>query len=534
MKKVLLYLLLLAVGLLCGLIIGLRNSQSLLGTIYGEMTGNKANVNKIDYLLDALDRLYVDSIDVHKIDEATVAYALEQLDPHSSYIPKEDMEEVNEELNGSFSGIGVQFNIQQDTIYVVDVIKGGPSERAGIQAGDKIVMVNDTLFVGKSINNEKVFKKLRGPKGTKIRLGVRRGPHLTLFFNVIRDDIPVHTVNAAHMLTPEIGYIYITSFGQETYKETLNALAKVKRAGAKKLIVDLRGNPGGYLDAVANILNEFLKRGSLIVYMEGKSYKRGEYRANGTGSFKDMEIVVLIDEFSASASEIFAGAIQDNDRGTVIGRRSFGKGLVQQPLPFPDGSEARITVARYYTPAGRCIQKPYAKGKASDYDSEIWNRYIHGEFFNADSIKQNDSTVYKTVKGRTVYGGGGIMPDIFIARDTTEYTPSFVNLVNNTVIYRFALRYTDRHRAELKKLGNWRAIEQHLNRQDVMAELLKFAASEGVKVSQRDLAVSGKLISRQLNSYIVRNVLTEDDFYQIINQYDPTVQRAIKELNKRK
>lgn len=533
MKKVLISILILAVGILLGMVIALRNTQSLLGTIYGGIADSRTN-NKIDYLLDAIDRMYVDTIDINKIDEATVAYALQQLDPHSAYIPKEDMEAANEDLNGSFSGVGIQFNIQQDTIYVVDVVKGGPAERAGILAGDKVIMVNDTLFVGKKINNEKVFKKLRGKKGTKVRLGVRRGAHLTLFFNIIRDDVPVHTVNAAHMLTRDIGYVYITSFGRETYKETLNAVAKVKRQGAKKLIVDLRGNPGGYLDAVANILNEFLDRGSLIVYMEGKAYKRAEYKANGAGSFKDMEVVVLIDEFSASASEIFAGAMQDNDRGLIIGRRSFGKGLVQQPLPFPDGSEARITVARYYTPSGRCIQKPYVKGKSSDYDSEIWNRYIHGEFFNADSIKQNDSTVYKTAKGRTVYGGGGIMPDIFMPRDTSGYSPSFANLVNKTLIYRFALRYTDQHRAELKKFKTWQELDHHLETEKLTDQLLSYAAKEGVKVTAKDLALSRTLIHNQLHAYIVRNVMTEDDFYQIINRDDRTVQRAIKQLDKRK
>jgi len=529
MRKFLIYSLFLVLGILLGVIITLNSTRSYLKNIYGNIS-QKEGETKIEYLLDALDRMYVDSIDISKIDEAAVAIALEQLDPHSAYIPKEDMESANEGLTGSFSGVGIQFNIQKDTIYVVDVIPGGPSERAGILAGDRITHVDDSLFVGKSINNEKVFKKLRGEKNSLVKLTiVRRGTKEPLHFKIKRDDIPVHTVNAAHMLTPQTGYINISSFGEKTYQETLTALAKLKKQGATGVVIDLRGNPGGYLDAATKITNEFLAKGDLIVYIEGRTFSRQEYKANGIGSFQEMKVTVLIDEFSGSASEIFAGAIQDNDRGTIIGRRSFGKGLVQQPVSFKDGSEARITIARYYTPAGRCIQKPYEKGKQDDYNSDIWNRYVHGEFFNADSIHQNDTTKYYTKKHRVVYGGGGIMPDIFIGRDTIGITPSFTRLVNKTVIYRFSLRYVDAHRAELKKYKKWDELEAYLLKQDMVDEMVKFAKSEDVEVTPRDLAISRSIISQYINSYIVRSILTEDDFYHILNKYDKTVIRAIKE-----
>ena len=531
MKKVLIYLLILVVGILLGLLIALRSTNSLLGTLYSGISSQQSGENKITTLLRNLDRAYVDSIDINKIDEAAVVYALSQLDPHSSYTPKEDMELANQGLTGHFSGIGIQFNIQSDTIYVVDVISGGPSERAGILAGDRIVAVDDTAFVGKKISNEKVFSKLRGKKGTTIKLTVvRRGTKEKLHFTMKRDDIPVYTVEASHMINDHVGYVNISSFGENTYSETLTALTKIKRAGATSVIIDLRGNSGGYLDAAVNILNEFLEKGTLIVYIKGRSYPRSDFKANGTGSFQDMKVAVLIDEFSGSASEIFAGAMQDNDRGIIIGRRSFGKGLVQQPLQFADGSEARITVARYYTPSGRCIQKPYVAGDQKDYDSDIWNRYVHGEFFNADSIHQNDTTVYHTAKGRKVYGGGGIMPDIFIPRDTSGFTPSFNRLVNSNTLYKFALQYTDAHRKELKAYKDWRKLEEHLASSGVVGQMINYAKANKIEVSARDLKVSQSLISQYLYGYIVRSVTTEDDFYQLLNKYDKTVIRATKEL----
>lgn len=529
MRKFLLYTLFFVLGILLGITATLYSTKSYLKGIYGSIS-QKEGETKIGHLLNALDQMYVDSIDINKIDEATVALALEQLDPHSSYIPKEDMESANQGLTGSFSGVGIQFNIQQDTIYVVDVIPGGPSERAGILAGDRITHVNDSLYAGKKITTEKVFKTLRGKKNSIVNLTiVRRGTKEPLHFKIKRDDIPVHTVNAAHILAPNIGYINISSFGENTYSETLTALAKVKKLGATSVIIDLRGNSGGYLEAATKIINEFLKRGDLIVYIEGRTFSRQEFKANGIGSFQDMKITVLIDEFSGSASEIFAGAIQDNDRGKIIGRRSFGKGLVQQPISFKDGSEARITIARYYTPSGRCIQKPYERGKQSDYYSDLWNRYVHGEFFNADSIHQSDTTKYYTKNGRIVYSGGGIMPDIFIGRDTVGLTPSLTRLINKTAIYRFSLRYIDNHRSELKKHRNLDELEAYLNSLNLVDELVKFAKSENIEVTSKDLAVSRSIMSQHINSYIIRSVLSEDDFYHILNKYDKTVIRAIKE-----
>lgn len=529
MKKFIAYTLLVVIGVLIGITGTLYSTRSYLKGIYGAVS-QKEGETKIGYLLRALDEMYVDSIDIEKIDEATVALALEQLDPHSAYIPKEDMDVATQELSGSFSGVGIQFNIQQDTIYVVDVIPGGPSERAGIMAGDRITHIDDTLYAGKKITTDKVFKKLRGERNSIVKLTIaRRGTKEPLHFTIKRDDIPVHTVNAAHMLTPTVGYINISSFGSNTYSEALTALAKLKRQGATSMIIDLRGNPGGYLDAATNLINEFLSAGDMIVYVEGRVYARQEFKATGTGSFQNIPVVILIDEFSGSASEIFAGAMQDNDRGKVIGRRSFGKGLVQRPVSFKDGSEARITIARYYTPAGRCIQKPYEKGKVADYEHDLWNRYVHGEFFNADSIHQNDTTKYYTTKGRVVYGGGGITPDIFIGRDTTGFSPSFTRMVNKTAIYRFSLRYVDGHRAELKRYKTLDELESYLLKQNLVDELVKFARSENIEVTARDIAISRNLMSQHINSYIIRSVLTEDDFYHILNKYDKTVLRAIKE-----
>ena len=520
----------LSLGVILGFLLATRSTQTLLGNI-SDKIGKNTETHKVTELLNIIDRTYVDTIDITKINEAVVITALNQLDPHSSYIPKEDLEATNEQLEGSFSGIGVQFNIQEDTIYIVDVISGGPSERAGLLAGDRIIEVNDTLFVGKEINNEKVFKKLRGPKGSEVRLGiVRRGTPETLHFDITREDIPVHSVDIAYMITPTTGFIAINSFGANTYAEFLTGLAKIRAAGATNLIVDLRGNSGGYLDAAVNMINEFLERGELIVYVEGRAYPRYDIKANGNGSFKSMPLIVLIDEFSGSASEIFAGAMQDNDRATIIGRRSFGKGLVQQPFNFNDGSQARLTIARYYTPSGRCIQKPYTPGKAEDYETDIWNRYLHGEFFNADSIHLADSVEFFTKNGRIVYGGGGIMPDVFVPRDTTDITPYFTKLVNKALIYKFALKYTEAHRAELKEFSDWQSLNAHLNTLGLFDQLVAYAAKEDVIGSNTDKRISHKLINEHINSYIVRNILGDEGFYPLLYSTDETVLEALKQV----
>ncbi len=532
MKKTLIPIILacvLVIGILIGNFFAMRQGAYLSGV--GGMNNGASSGDKISDLIQIIDNAYVDSVPTDSIEESIIPMILKQLDPHSAYIPASDLEAVNEELGGSFSGIGVQFNLQNDTIYVVDVISGGPSEKAGLRDGDRIVTVNDTLFVGKSINNEKVMKRLRGPKGSVVELGiVRQNAPKMLRFKITRGDIPVHSIDVSYMVTPEIGYISVNKFGANTYKEFLTAIAKLQKANAKKLIIDLRGNAGGYMDAAVNMLNEFLKKGDLIVYVKGKAYPRSDSYANGNGSCQNMKIAVLIDEFSGSASEIFAGAIQDNDRGTIVGRRSFGKGLVQQQVDFSDGSAVRITVARYYTPSGRCIQKPYERGNSSDYESDILNRYLHGEFFSKDSIHQTDTVAYKTVGGRTVYGGGGIMRDVFVPRDTIGFTPYFNALANGGHIYQYALLFTEKERAKLSTYKDWKTLSAYLDTQNLQASFDTYASAKGVKGSAHDKAVSKEIITRQLKSYVLRTMLGDAGFFPYLNSYDMTVKKAVEKL----
>ena len=468
----------------------------LVGFLIGNAVSNKVNAqrfyiqngklfqqpeSKVDQLLELMKTAYVEDIDVDSITEDVMVDLVKHLDPHSAYIPKKDLQAVNEELSSSFSGIGVQFSIQNDTVQIVAIVPGGPSEGVGLLAGDRIVTVNDSAFSGKGINNERVLKTLRGPKGTQVTIGVKRkGTPEVLNFTVTRGDIPIHSVDAKFLITPEhakrkgekIGFVRVNRFGENTYDEFIAALATLKGQGATSYIVDLRENVGGFMDQAIKMANEFLSRGDMIVYAEGRSYPRYEARANGAGRFQREPLVVLIDDFSASASEIFAGAMQDNDRATIIGRRSFGKGLVQQQLPFSDGSAIRLTVARYYTPSGRCIQKPYTLGEQDDYEMDILNRYEHGEFFSADSVHYQDTTVYYTKHGRIVHGGGGIMPDIFVGRDTTLYTPYFNQVANRAYTYQFAYQYTDKHRKELSRYTTWQALEKHLKQANWMPEFV--------------------------------------------------------------
>lgn len=489
-------------------------------------------LSKTGFIFELIKEQYVDSVDTEKIEESVIPEIFKHLDPHSSYIPAKDIEEVNADLNGSFSGIGVQFNLQNDTIYVVDVIRGGPSERAGLVAGDRIVEVNDTAFVGKEINNEKTIKKLRGPKNTKVKVGVkRRGTKEILHYTIVRDDIPVKSVESAYMITSNIGYIYVSQFGATTYNEFITAIAMLKKQGASKFIVDLRGNSGGYLDAATRMINEFLYQGQLIVFTQGNPnfYPRNDIYAIGTGSCKANDIAVLVDEFSGSASEIFAGAIQDNDRGIIVGRRTFGKGLVQQQIPLKDNSAVRLTVARYYTPSGRCIQKPYELGKIDEYEKDILNRYEHGEFYSQDSIKQ-DTIAYKTLNGRIVYSGGGIMPDIFVPSDTSDITPFFTKLFNKGTMYKFALNYTENNRETLKKQGDWKQLSNYLDTQNILAQMIAFAEKQNIKGSEHDKNISKNRIKKQIYAYIVRDVLGDDGFYPILNKDDKCVQIAIEKI----
>jgi carboxyl-terminal processing protease len=534
-KKNLLLVLIVFVSIIVGLALGnmlanrskIRDSGSLRGILSG------MGANKIDEVLSLIDTKYVDTTNINTMTEDAIVDLVAKLDPHSVYVPASDLEAVNSQLEGSFSGIGVQFNIQNDTIMIVSVISGGPSEKVGLLAGDRIVMVNDTLFTGKKITNEKVMKKLRGKADTKVKLGVKRyGTKETLKYTVTRGKIPVHSVDIAYMIAPQTGFIKVNKFAENTYAEFLNAIADLRAKGAKKYIVDLRENSGGLMDQAINMVNEFLPKGQLIVYSEGKAYKRFDARSDGKGSCINAPVVILIDEFSASASEIFAGAIQDNDRGTVIGRRSFGKGLVQQQHDLSDGSALRLTVARYYTPSGRSIQKPYIKGKADDYENDIMNRYLHGEFDNKDSIQVADSLKYKTLKGRTVYGGGGIMPDIFVSRDTTEYSPYLNKVLNYGYLYQYAFKYTDTNRKTLSSIKTWQAMDKYLSTQPLLKEFTSFAAAKGVAPNAKEIAISQRLINNQLKSYITRNTLGDTGFYPLFFRDDKTVKKAIETISK--
>lgn len=522
----------------------------LFGLLLGNAISNKANAqrfiiqngqiisqpsSKIDQLMQLMESAYVDELDVDSITDEVMTEIVKKLDPHSSYIPKKDLELVNSELAGSFSGIGVQFSIQNDTISIVAVIPGGPSEGVGVLAGDKIIEVNDTTFTGKNINNEKVMHTLRGEKGTQVTIGVRRaGTNETLHYTITRGDIPVHAVDAKFIINGKhgkIGFVRVNKFGENTYAEFINALAELKAQGASSYIVDLRENSGGYMEQAIRMCNEFLKSGDLIVYAEGRAYPRYEAKANGGGRFKDIPLVVLIDNFSASASEIFAGAMQDNDRATIIGRRSFGKGLVQQQIPFMDGSAIRLTVARYYTPSGRCIQKPYTLGDQEDYNKDFMDRYEHGEFYSADSIRFADTTMYYTKSGREVHGGGGIMPDIFVGRDTTLNTAWLNRCVNYAYTYQFAYQYTDRHRKELSQYKDWQQLEKHLLKANWMNEFVAFAEEKGIEPNAEQIAKSRPLMERIINAYIVRNMLGDEGFFPLFERDDEITKKAVEWLN---
>ena len=441
--------LVIAVCVVVGILIGTFYAKHYGGTKLGIINGSS---NKLNALLRVIDDQYVDTVNMTDLVEKAMPQILAELDPHSTYIPAQKLEEVNSELEGSFSGIGVQFTIQEDTIHINSVVPGGPSEKVGLMAGDRIVMVNDSLFVGKGLTNEKAMRNLKGPKGTTVKLGIKRASEKELLdFTITRGDIPQNTIDAAYMINDKFGYVQISKFGRTTHVELLNAIAQLTHKDCQGLIIDLRDNTGGYMEAATRMVNEFLPEGKLIVYTQGRKYPRMQEYANGTGSCQKMPIVVLVNEGSASASEIFAGAIQDNDRGTIVGRRSFGKGLVQQPIDFSDGSAIRLTIARYYTPSGRCIQRPYENGNNSEYEMDWINRYEHGEFFSKDSIKLDEAQKYYTTLGRPVYGGGGIMPDVFVPQDTTGVSSYLIEVSNKGLILQFSFQYSDRNRSKLSE-----------------------------------------------------------------------------------
>ena len=531
------------VAVVLGMLIGMSLSQKANAQRIVFQNGSlQIEQSKVDRLLQLMESAYVDEINVDSITDEVMAELVQKLDPHSAYIPKEDLEMVNSELAGSFSGIGVQFTIQQDTVRIVAVIAGGPSEGVGVLAGDKIVSVDDSAFVGKKTNNEKVMRTLRGEKGTQVKLGVlRAGSPDVLYFTITRGDIPVTSVDAKFIIehsvvrsqkSEKIGFVRVNKFGETTYREFLTALAELKAKGADRYIVDLRENSGGYMDQAIRMANEFLQRGEKIVYSEGRAYPRYEAKADGSGRFKDVPLVVLIDDFSASASEIFSGAMQDNDRATIIGRRSFGKGLVQQQMPFDDGSAVRLTVARYYTPSGRCIQKPYTLGDQKDYEKDLADRWEHGEFYSADSIHFSDTTTYRTKKGRIVHGGGGIMPDVFVGRDTTLNTPYYNKCVNLAITYQFAYAYTDQHRKELSKFKDWQALEKYLNKQNVLRDFVAFAKEKDIAPNEEQIQKSKPLLTRLLNAYIVRNILGDEGFFPLFERDDEITKVAVEQLSK--
>lgn len=510
-----------------------------IGTFYANhFSGNKLGIintssNKLNALLRIIDDQYVDTVNMGELVEEAMPQILSELDPHSSYIPAKDLEAVNADLKGSFSGIGIQFTIQNDTIHVNSVIQGGPSEKVGLMAGDRIVEVDDSAFVGKIVTNSEAMKRLKGEKGSKVKLGVYRpGEKDLLHFTVIRGNIPVKSIDAAYMINEKVGYIKVNKFGETTYPELLIALAKLNQKNCEGLIVDLRGNTGGYIAAAIQMVNEFLPNNRLIVYTQGRKSPREDYNSNGTGSNQKMPLVVLVDEGSASASEIFAGAIQDNDRGTIVGRRSFGKGLVQQPIEFSDGSAIRLTIARYYTPSGRCIQKPYEKGKESEYELDLLTRYEHGEFFSADSIKQDETEVYHTRLGRPVYGGGGIMPDIFVPQDTTGMTSYFRMAANRGLIIRYTFDYTDQNRSTLQKYDTPEKMEAYLKGQNLLNKFAAWAEKKGLKRRNNLMMKSRRLFEMSLYGNIIYNMLGMEAYVEYLNESDKTVLKAVEILEK--
>lgn len=513
---------LLALALVAGIIIGNKLNRNSGGDFQAA-----AKVNKFDAIVDLIQNAYVDSISTDSLVEKTIPQLLKNLDPHTTYIPAKEMVGVEEEMRGNFGGIGVQFSIQNDTVMVVDVISGGPSSKLGIVPGDRIVTVNDTLLVGKTLKNEKVLSKLRGEKGTKVNVGIKRkGIKDLISFTITRGEIPIYSVDVNYMIDETTGYIKVSRFGEQTYEEFMQGMKELDQQGMKNVIVDLRGNPGGYLNAVIKMVNEFLPKGQLIVYTQGNSQPRKTFQSDSRGTYRDKGIVVLVDDFSASASEIFAGAIQDNDRGWIVGRRSFGKGLVQEQIPFNDGSAVRLTVARYYTPSGRCIQKPYDKGN-DEYYNDIMERAIHGEFQKADSIKYQDTVKYKTSSGRIVHGGGGIMPDFFVPADTTGYSDFYSKVTQKGLVYQFALEYADSNRKQLSNFKNSADFDGFFKQVNTFNLFIQYADKKGVKAKPADLKISEKVISHQVKAYIARNILGEKGFYPIIQNIDNTLLEAI-------
>ncbi|MFN0032989.1 MAG: S41 family peptidase [Flavobacteriales bacterium] len=502
---------------------------------YTQVADPNATTEKFATLLSYIQHMYVDSVNAEKLTEKAIISLLEDLDPHSTYLSKEELKEANEPLQGSFDGIGVQFNIFKDTILVVEPIQGGPSEKLGIQSGDKIVEIDGQTVAGIGIKNPDVFKKLRGPKGTKVNVGIMRsGEKSLLHYEIIRDKIPIYSIDASYMVTPEIGYIKISRFAKTTLEELKQGLSELKAEGMKDLVLDLQGNGGGYLNTAIELCDEFISGEKLLVYTEGRSFAREDYKANPkvNGSFEKGRLVVLIDESSASASEILSGAIQDWDRGLIIGRRSFGKGLVQRPVPLPDGSAVRLTVQKYYTPSGRCIQKPYDDGLEA-YMSDRDKRFKTGEFFSLDSLHFPDSLKFTTnVKRRTVYGGGGILPDIFVPLDTTENSGYFSDLLRTGVNNDWVMSHVNTNReAMLKTYPDLKTfLAYYTVPESAIQEMVKLMEAEKVPFSEKDYKTSEHAIKLRTKALIARNLYDNEAFYVVINDLNPALKKAVEVL----
>lgn len=488
----------------------------------------KRNYTKLDALFDYMNKAYVDTVNIHDIVEEAIPTIISTLDPHSAYISAEDMRSVGSELEGYFGGIGVEFIVNEDTVCIVNVTLGGPSEAMGIMAGDKIVTVNDSVFAGIGLSNAKIVKTLRGDIGSKVKIGIKRATSDEILnFDLTRASVPVESVDAAYMIDENIGYIKIQKFAMTTYNEFISAIAKLKKQGATAFIIDLQGNTGGSLMAVNMMVNEFLESGEIIVYTEGRSSPREDYVANGTGTCKRDEVVVLIDEGSASASEIFAGAIQDHDRGLIVGRRSFGKGLVQNQHQFSDGSAIRLTVSRYHTPSGRCIQKPYERGNRGDYDYDIVNRYNRGEFFSRDSIKVDNLPVFYTKNGRPVYGDDGVLADVFVPRDTTGINSYALKIFNSGILREFAFKYSQDNKQKLKDMGDWKTAYKYLSAQPLVEYLVSYAETKKVRRRPVLIQEAHSLMKSQLEGIILRNIFKEG-YYEITQKDDITINKAVE------
>lgn len=494
------------------------------------------NDRKLNAILNLIAQDYVDTTNLHDLIEMSIPEILSNLDPHTSYFSAEELKAATDDLNGSFSGIGISFVLMNDTIGVVEVIPGGPSEKVGLMAGDRIVMIDDSTATGENITNGAVMKRLRGAKGSKVKLGVmRQNSKKMLTFTITRGDIPVNSVDAYYLLDNITGYIKVNQFGRHTYDEFITAMASLRDEGAERYIIDLRGNGGGFMEMAVLMVNEFLTADQPIVFTRGR-YERdnSEVWSDGNGSFQDAEVAVLIDEFSASASEIMAGALQDNDRGLIVGCRSFGKGLVQKEFPLPDSSALRLTTARYYTPSGRCIQKDYKAGML-DYEKELFDRYLNGELYSRDSMKIDKDQMFTTMYGRTVYGGGGIVPDIFVARDTSGITEYYIEAANAGLLQRYAFNYCDRHRTALNKLDDYQQFLATAPSDDEMlTEFADFASRNGITPRWYYINQSRDVIITNLKALIARDIFGNKAFYPIINRNDKTIMAALKALNQHK